>query len=107
MDGSRPVEENTALEIVSRLYDSLHPVMRIACSALIALALGLGAWMWWESRKAIRILRTFRVALADVPPLAQTERRHGVPLATVEALRARCGDLPNGVTTLWDELDQH
>jgi hypothetical protein len=81
--------------------------MRIACGALIALALGLGAWMWWESRKAIRMLRTFRVALADVPPLEKTERRRGLPLTAVEALRARCDELPTEVKNMWDDIDQH
>jgi len=95
------------LEILNRLYHDLPSVMRIACGALAALALGLGGWMWWESRRAIGMLRTFHLSLADVPPLEKTERRHGVPLSAVETLRSRCDELPNGAKHLWNEIDQH
>lgn len=95
------------MDIVSRLYDALQPIMRIGCGALIALAFGLGGWMLAESRRAIRMLYTFRVALTDIPQLQKSERRKGLPLSTIERLRARCDGLPNGVKYLWDEIDQN
>lgn len=75
------------MDIVSRLYIELHPLMRIACGVLIAFALGLGAWMWRGSRKATGILGIFQTALSHVVPLEKTERRRGLALSTVEKLR--------------------
>ncbi|MBL8212583.1 MAG: hypothetical protein JNK87_17850 [Bryobacterales bacterium] len=95
------------MDLIGRLYDTLHPLMRIACVGLVVMACYLLARVLLEARRAERALGNLFAALAGIEALDPYELRRGVPLPTIESLRARGSELQSNEQPLWREVEQH
>ncbi|MBX7136307.1 MAG: hypothetical protein K1X67_26860 [Fimbriimonadaceae bacterium] len=60
-----------------------------------------------EGHRAMRVLTNLLGALADVEAPDFHERRRGVPLSSIEAIRSRSSELHSEEQTLWREVEQH